>query len=162
MPASSNAALRKAPKKSKKKPAASAAPQKREEVHEGDNVRLDGSTTVGKVLQIQGTQALVAFGMLKTTVDVARLRPTIAKVQSGAGKASFISASTTENLRNRQLDFKQEIDVRGMRPTKRCRPSRILSMMPYSSVRSGFAYSTAPAPGLCASASATTSPPSGA
>lgn len=115
MPSSSNAALRKAPKKSKKKPSAPVAPVKREEVHEGDNVRLDGSTTVGKVLQIQGTQALVAFGMLKTTVDVARLRPTIAKVQSGAGKASFISASTTDSLRNRQLDFKQEIDVRGMR-----------------------------------------------
>lgn len=116
LPISSNEALRKAPKKSKKRHQQADKPiVKKEEVHEGDNVRLDGSTTVGKVLQIQGTQALVAFGMLKTTVDVARLRPTIAKVQSGAGKASFISASTTDSMRNRQLDFKQEIDVRGMR-----------------------------------------------
>lgn len=116
LPESSNTALRKAPKKSKKKHQQPDKPAvKKEEVHEGDNVRLDGSTTVGKVLQIQGTQALVAFGMLKTTVDVARLRPTIAKVQSGAGKASFISASTADSMRSRQLDFKQEIDVRGMR-----------------------------------------------
>lgn len=110
-----HALLRKAPQKRRGTPAARKPQPAAEPIAEGDNVRLDGSATVGKVIQIQGHQALVAFGMLKTTVDLSRLHRTIAQVQSGAGKASFVSASTTDSLRSRQLNFKQEIDVRGMR-----------------------------------------------
>lgn len=78
-------------------------------------MRLDGGQTVGRVVRLQGTQALVEFGLLKTTVDVSRLTRTIAKVQTGAGKASFVGSATTDAQRSRQLTFKQEIDVRGMR-----------------------------------------------
>ena len=76
---------------------------------------MEGQSTVGTVMEINGKNALVAFGMLKTTVKLDRLKRTIAQVQSGAKKASFVSASTTDKLRDRQLNFKQEIDVRGMR-----------------------------------------------
>lgn len=81
----------------------------------GDNVRLDGQSTVGTILDIQGKSISVSFGMIKTTVSADRLTPTIAKPSSTAKKASFISAATTDSMRGKQLSFKQEIDVRGMR-----------------------------------------------
>lgn len=86
-----------------------------EQISVGDNVKMEGQSTVGTVMEINGKNALVAFGMIKTTVKLDRLKRTIAQAQSGAKKASFVSASTTDKLRERQLNFKQEIDVRGMR-----------------------------------------------
>ena len=81
----------------------------------GDNVKLDGTGTPGKILEIRGKEALVAFGMLKTKVKLTRLKRTLSQPSSGAGAASFVSSSTTDRLRERQLQFKREIDVRGMR-----------------------------------------------
>lgn len=106
--------LKKVPK-SKKKKTQQPVKSMSEPIAVGDNVKMDGQSTVGTVMEINGKKALVAFGMLKTTVKVDRLKRTIAQPQSGAKKASFISASTTDKLRDRQLNFKQEIDVRGMR-----------------------------------------------
>ncbi|MCD8393277.1 MAG: endonuclease MutS2 [Bacteroidales bacterium] len=105
--------LKKAPKAKKEKQAEPKQPAK--ELRVGDNVKLDGQGTVGKILEINGKQAVVAFGLLKTTVALDRLEPTLAKVQSGAKAASFVSSATSERLRDRQLQFKPEIDVRGMR-----------------------------------------------
>ena len=91
-------------------------PKKQAELKVGDNVLLDGSGTVGSILEINGTNAVVAFGLLKTSVALSRLVPTIKKVDTGARKAvSFISAATADAARERQLNFRQEIDVRGMR-----------------------------------------------
>lgn len=105
--------LKKAPKNAKKH---QPTPKKdADPISVGDNVKMEGQSTVGTVMEINGKNALVAFGMLKTTVKLDRLKRTIAQVQSGAKKASFVSASTTDKLRDRQLNFKQEIDVRGMR-----------------------------------------------
>lgn len=82
----------------------------------GDNVLLDGSQTVGKILEISGKEALVAFGMLKTQVKLSKLRHTLRQVVSGAKKAVTLIASTdSDAMRDRQLNFRQEIDVRGMR-----------------------------------------------
>lgn len=82
----------------------------------GDNVLLDGSQTVGRILEISGKEALVAFGMLKTKVKLSKLRHTLRQVSSGAAKAvTLISSSDGDSLRDRQLNFRQEIDVRGMR-----------------------------------------------
>lgn len=105
--------LAKAPKPKKKKTAVAVSGNPVIKI--GDNVKLDGQGTVGQVLEINGKQAVVAFGMLKTTVMLDRLKPTMAKVQSGVRKSSFVSSSTADELRDKQLRFKQEIDVRGMR-----------------------------------------------
>lgn len=107
--------LRKAPKAKKKKAAASAQRDNQPAVEKDMNVRLDGQGVVGRVIELDGKNAVVAFGMLKMTVPTARLTPTIAKVDTGAGKASFVSASTADASRERQLNFRSEIDVRGMR-----------------------------------------------
>lgn len=84
-------------------------------IEAGLHVRLDGAGTVGTVIKVNGKKAEVTFGLMKTTVDIGRLVPTIAKPATGSGKASFISSATTDAMRTKQLNFKQEIDVRGMR-----------------------------------------------
>ncbi len=108
---------RKAPRNKKKRdhdttpvPAA-----KQQPVTVGCNVKLDGEGTPGKVLEVSGNQATVAFGMLKTTVKIDRLRVTDAAVKSGARASSFVSSATSDSLRERQLNFSRDIDVRGMR-----------------------------------------------
>lgn len=107
--------LKKAPRNKKKGPDRQTAAPKAE-ISVGDNVKLDGHGTVGTVLEISGKNAIVSFGNLKTSVKTDRLTPTNAKVDSGVKKsASFVSTSTGDAIRSRQLNFKQEIDVRGMR-----------------------------------------------
>jgi DNA mismatch repair protein MutS2 len=81
----------------------------------GDNVKLDGQGTPGKILEIDGKNATVAFGMLKTTVKLSRLKATLSQPSSGVKATSFVSSATTDQMRERQLQFKREIDVRGMR-----------------------------------------------
>lgn len=105
--------LAKAPKPRKER-----TPKERQElqpVSVGDIVKLDGQGEPGKILEITGKNAIVAFGLLKTTVRLDRLKHTLSKPRSGAGKSSFVSSSTLDSLRDKQLNFKQEIDVRGMR-----------------------------------------------
>ncbi|MCC8113585.1 MAG: Smr/MutS family protein [Bacteroidales bacterium] len=103
-------------RKGAKKPKAEKPEKEDRPIGVGDRVLLDGSGTVGEVLEVSGKNATVAFGMIKTTVKTDRLKRTMKQVQSGAQKAaSFVSASTANAMRERQLQFKPEIDVRGMR-----------------------------------------------
>lgn len=82
----------------------------------GSAVKLDGEGSAGRVLEIRGKQATVLFGNLKTTVSVDRLKPTAADPDKAIAKASsFISRESSDETRRRQLAFKQDIDVRGMR-----------------------------------------------
>ncbi len=76
---------------------------------------LEGSDTVGKIMELQGNNALVAFGVLKTQVKTDRLRHTLKQVVSGAKKVSTLISGATDTSRERHLNCKQEIDVRGMR-----------------------------------------------
>lgn len=81
----------------------------------GDNVLLDGAGTPGTIESLKGDSATVIFGQLRTTVKTSRLTPTLRKAASGAKAASFVSTSTGNEIRERQLRFKPDIDVRGMR-----------------------------------------------
>lgn len=107
--------LHKAPKTKKRQQPKPSTPSR--SIVVGDNVRLDGQGTVGTVLELQGSKAVVAFGMLKTKVAVDRLSITMVKPDSGTGRGvSLVGSSTVvDQSRSRQLNFKQEIDVRGMR-----------------------------------------------
>ncbi|MDE5786036.1 MAG: Smr/MutS family protein [Duncaniella sp.] len=112
--ASAHPLLRKAPKRKKQRqPIPEVKPV---EITVGSNVKLEGQTTVGTVTAISGKNATVTFGNLKTTVALSRLVATSGQPKSGAsGKVNFVSSATTDASRARQLNFKQEIDVRGMR-----------------------------------------------
>lgn len=80
-----------------------------------DYVKMDGTASVGRVISIQGKKAEVAFGSLRTMVDLAKLQPTSAPKQSASTQNYSVTSQTTEDSRRRQLNFKNEIDVRGMR-----------------------------------------------
>lgn len=107
--------LGKTRKKKKKEPAKPVSTAQRP-IAVGDNVVLaDGSKTVGTVLEISGKKATVAFGAIKTRVDLDRLAHTDRQVPKASKAATFVSATTADSSRERQLNFKQEIDVRGYR-----------------------------------------------
>ena len=94
------------------------APKKQQKPLEvGEHVQIAGQNVIGKLLEIQGKAAIVAFGQIKSTVVLNRLE----RVSAGQAKqaeqrmAAQRSSNATEDIRNRQLTFKQDIDVRGMR-----------------------------------------------
>jgi DNA mismatch repair protein MutS2 len=102
-------------KRQKKKTTASPSFNK-EVIAPGDNVRLKGQTTAGTVLEIHGKQALVAFGMIKSTVQIDRLeKVSKGQIKEAMKSSAFVSAQTTDDMRDKKLHFKQELDVRGMR-----------------------------------------------
>ncbi|MCM1152592.1 MAG: Smr/MutS family protein [Muribaculum sp.] len=81
----------------------------------GDFVKMDDGGVVGKILSINGTKAEVAFGALRTLVQLSKLKPSSRPKPTGSNVVMTVSDSTLEDSRNRQLSFRQEIDVRGMR-----------------------------------------------
>lgn len=102
-------------RKQKPEPAKPTVTQQKKEIAAGDYVTLDSATTPGKVLSINGKKAEVAFGALHTTVELSRLKPAKAPKPSALESASSIGNATSSESRRRQLNFKTEIDVRGMR-----------------------------------------------
>jgi len=83
----------------------------------GDAVRMKGQTAVGSILEIQGKQAVVAFGTIKSTVATERLERVdqAALKRATARSATFLSAHTADAMHEKRLQFRQEIDLRGMR-----------------------------------------------
>ena len=85
----------------------------------GDSVRIKGQTSVGTITAIEGKQATVTFGVMRTLVDLKRLEASTDPSKGGGnGEATqtvVVSRQTQDSIRQKHLDFKQEIDVRGMR-----------------------------------------------
>ena len=83
----------------------------------GSNVKIKGQTSVGEVLEINGKNAVVAFGSIKTTVKLDRLERTNAQPKQSdvSTKSTYISSQTQDSMYEKKLNFKQDIDVRGMR-----------------------------------------------
>ena len=83
----------------------------------GSNVKIKGQTSVGEVLEINGKNAVVAFGSIKTTVKLDRLERTNAQPKQAdvSTKSTYISSQTQDSIYEKKLNFKQDIDVRGMR-----------------------------------------------
>ena len=81
----------------------------------GDHVLMDNNDSVGVVLEADEKYCVVAFGLMKTRVETRRLKLTQRKATSASARTQSLSSSTLADIRERQLHFKQEIDVRGMR-----------------------------------------------
>ena len=85
-------------------------------IEAGDYVRIKGQTSVGQVMEISGKNAVVMFGLMKTNVKAERLEGTDApKAAPLSNKATFVSSETQDRMYEKKLNFKQDIDVRGMR-----------------------------------------------
>ena len=120
---------RKAEKAEKATNPAAVAPKKlataERPIETGDTVRIKGLSSVGKVESIDGKMAVVIFGDMKTKMRADRLEHAeLSKSQLSkqeernnniAGSYGMVSRDTRDVIDNRKLNFKQDIDVRGMR-----------------------------------------------
>jgi len=77
-----------------------------------DNVRLKGQNSIGEILDISGKKAVVAFGVIKSSIDIEKLE----KVSNNQIKKEQKNISNTlDIMHDRKLNFKQDLDVRGLR-----------------------------------------------
>lgn len=88
----------------------------KEVIEVGDHVRLKGQQSAGTVMELDGKEAVVAFGIIKSTVKLDKLeKVSKGQIKKEMKKSTFISSQTTDDMREKKLNFKQELDVRGMR-----------------------------------------------
>lgn len=108
-------------KEKKNKPAPNGQPTQQAEkpktpaITAGAYVRLKGQTSIGQVVETNGKNATVIFGMLKSTVKADRLELTQAPKDNIPKAVTFVSKQTQDEVYEKKLHFKQDIDVRGMR-----------------------------------------------
>ena len=91
---------------------------KTESIEIGCQVKMKGQSSIGDVLEINGKNVVVAFGMIKTTVKLDRLervKPNNSQPKNTNTKSTFVSSQTQDSVYEKKLGFKQDIDVRGMR-----------------------------------------------
>lgn len=82
----------------------------------GETVRIKGQTTVGTINETDGKNAIVTFGMMRTNIKVDRLERAIAPAKKETQQAvTYVSKQTQDAVYEKKLNFKQDIDVRGMR-----------------------------------------------
>ena len=91
----------------------------------GDTVRIKGLTSIGQVERVDGKMATVIFGGMKTKMRTERLehaeQSSSAKTKSEArnsaiaGSYGMVSRETRDVIDSRKLNFRQDLDVRGMR-----------------------------------------------
>ena len=98
-----------------------------DELTVGSTVRIKGLTSVGRIEQIDGKMATVIFGDMRTKMRVDRLEGAAPQPPSGgsAGAAGEhkhadlavqpSSRMTRETIDSHKVNFRQDIDVRGMR-----------------------------------------------
>ena len=81
----------------------------------GDTVRMRGLTTVGRVESVEGKEATVVFGDVRTKVKTSRLEHTTKTPESTLPPTFGISRETRQTIDSHKLNFHQDLDVRGMR-----------------------------------------------
>ena len=66
-----------------------------------------GKTSVGEVMEVNGKNAVIAFGSIKTTVKLDRLERTNAQPKQAdvSTKSTFISAQTQDSMYEKKLHF---------------------------------------------------------
>jgi len=79
-----------------------------------DTVRIKGQTAVGTILEMKGLKAVIGFGSVKSTVLLELLEH--AKFQKEKENPyTTLGRRTSDEIREKKLQFKQDIDVRGQR-----------------------------------------------
>ena len=95
--------------------------KKQEDITIGSTVRIKGLTSVGKVESINGKMATVIFGDMRTKLRLERLERCEKQEKTETNnkhenlQSYSISKDTRDAIDSRKLNFKQDIDVRGMR-----------------------------------------------
>lgn len=95
-----------------------AAPPKPREVEAGAKVRMVGQEMVGVVQSVKGKKAQVAFGQILTTVDTKLLAVLSNSEYREATRPLTARTVVSVDISSRKLNFKDHIDVRGMRASE--------------------------------------------
>ena len=95
--------------------AATTLPTASTPLKEGDTVRIKGTTSVGKIESIQGKNATVIFGDLRSTTSLKKLEHATAPKREEPRPFMTVGRQTRETIDEKKLNFKQDLDVRGMR-----------------------------------------------
>ena len=94
---------------------AAPAAEKPREVEVGSKVRMAGQEMVGVVQSLKGKRAQVAFGQILTTVDKSLLTVVSNNEYREATRPTTARTVVAADISARKLNFKDHIDVRGMR-----------------------------------------------
>ncbi|MCR4602887.1 MAG: Smr/MutS family protein [Prevotella sp.] len=91
----------------------------------GDTVRIKGLQSTGTIDRIEGKMATIVFGSMRTKMRMDRLEPAQEAKSTQqksddrntqiAGAYANLSSSTRTAIDTRKLNFRQDLDVRGMR-----------------------------------------------
>ena len=81
----------------------------------GSTVRIKGLSSIGKIESIDGKMATVIFGGMRTKMRAERLEAATAPKKEEPRTYASVGRQTRETIDNRKLNFKQDLDVRGMR-----------------------------------------------
>ena len=84
----------------------------------GSRVRLDGQDVPGTVQAIKGGKAQVAFGQILTTVALDKLTAVSNNEYKRATRPTTARTVVSVDISQRKLNFKDHIDVRGMRASE--------------------------------------------
>jgi DNA mismatch repair protein MutS2 len=91
--------------------------EEKESIKIGSTVRVKGQDGYGQVIEIKKDNVVIALGQFKLPAKLDQLEiVNNNKIKKeNRNKNSYIVSSTIEDIRERNLNFKREIDVRGMR-----------------------------------------------
>ena len=91
----------------------------------GSTVRIKGLTSIGTIEKIDGKQAVIVFGSMRTKMRLDRLEPAKEPVKEQTkaeernaqiqGSYATLGAGTRAAIDSRRASFHQDLDVRGMR-----------------------------------------------
>ncbi len=98
-----------------KRPTEAAPQEKPREVEVGSKVKMVGQAVVGVVQAVQGKRAQVAFGQMLTTVNKALLTVVSNNEYREATRPTTARTVYSSEISERKLNFRDHIDVRGMR-----------------------------------------------
>ena len=95
-------------------------PQSSRPLEKGDTVRIKGTNSIGEIESIQGKQATVIFGGLRSKVKIEQLEHANKpkeepKKNDHSGLAIQTTRITSATIEDRKHNFHQDLDVRGMR-----------------------------------------------
>ena len=92
---------------------------------EGSTVRIKGLTSIGTIEKIDGKQAVIVFGSMRTKMRLDRLEPAKIPVKEQTkaeernaqiqGSYATLGSGTRAAIDSRKANFHQDLDVRGMR-----------------------------------------------
>ncbi len=89
--------------------------KKQSPLKEGMFVKIQGQSGIGQIIKLNDKTAILTTGTIQMNIATSRLIPTEMPKQHNSSQAfSFISKETRDEIYEKKLNFRPEIDVRGM------------------------------------------------